>query len=209
MAEFETIRRQVAISGKVTDSTSGKPLADVMVEIVSGPSAFTSMMAVKESVYGPSFASSVKRPDKTKTRADGHFHFMDLPDGSYTLRASWKTMKNRYGTAQRVVSVSRTPSGNVILTASDIQLSPSTVRGRILRQGTTTPVVMAEVRVSGSLEFTHSDTNGDYALKGLESSASRPRSVTVSAVGYQNRNLDVIVPAPGDEVVLNVQLVPL
>lgn len=209
MAVFETIRRQVAVAGKVTDRITGKVLPDVSIEILAGPPSFMETLSVLQGVYGDSWASSMKRPDRTLTRADGHFHFMDLPDGVYTLKAVCRKTVARYGSAQADVTVSRAPSGSVNLVSTVIILSPSTVRGKVTRQGSPTPVVMAEIRVSGSLEFTHTDGTGNYILSGLESSAARQREVTVSAVGYQDRVANVLIPAAGDEVVLDIQLVPV
>jgi hypothetical protein len=209
LAVFETIRHQVTIAGRVKDRVTGKPVEDALIEIVGGPPAYLAMIDTQTSIYGAAWATMAKRPDRTVTRPDGHFHFMDFPDGTYTLTASCKRLGKRYGTAGRDVTVSRTPQGNVNLVSSDILLPPSTVKGRILRQGASTPVIMAEIRVSGSLEYSYSDENGEYILAGIEASAARPRSVTVSAVGFQDRTLDVLLPAAGDEVVLNIQIAPL
>lgn len=209
MAVFETIRRQVSIVGKVMDRVTGKPLEDVHIRIVNGPSAFTERISVLAAIHGPAFDMFAKGPDRTSTRHDGLYHFMDLPDGTYRLRASSKKFKNRYGSTERDVTVSRTPQGSVNLVSSDILLSPSTVRGRVVRQGTASPVVMAEIRVTGSLECSHTDENGDYMLAAIEASSSLPRSLTVSAMGYQERKLEVLVPSPGAEAVLDVQIAPL
>jgi hypothetical protein len=209
LAVFETIRHQVTIAGKVKDRVTGKPVEDVLIEIVDGPPAYLAMIDTQSNIYSSAWDTMTKRPDKTVTRPDGHYHFMDLPNGTYTVTASCKRFGSRYGTIGRDITVSRTPQGNVVFVSSDILLPPSTLKGRVFRQGSSTPVIMAEIRVAGSLEFSHSDENGDYILSGLEASAARPRSVTVSAVGFQNRTLDVLLPAAGDEVVLNIQIAPL
>ncbi len=209
MAVFETIRRQVAIMGKVTDRATGKPLEGVHIRIVDGPPAFTERISVLEAIHGPAWDLFAKGPDRTWTRPDGFYYFMDLPDGTYRLQAVLKRRGTRYGSALSDVTVSRTPQGNVNFVLSNLQLSPSMVRGKVVRQGSAVPVVMAEIRVSGSLEYSHTDENGDYMLAGIEASASLPRSLTVSAVGYQKRILDVLVPSPGAEAVLDVQIAPL
>jgi len=206
---FETLRRQVAIAGTVKDRVTGKPLQGAEIVIVSGPGEFSARMAMLAGIHGKAWNTMAPRPDRTFATADGHFHFMDLPDGDYGLEARLPRLGSRYGKAEKTVSVARTAQGSVVLTASDMLLPPSTVKGRILRQGTSTPVVMAEIRVGGSLEFCFSDENGDYRLPGLESSAARPRSLSVSAAGFQPKTLEVYLPSPGNEVIVNVQIAPL
>ncbi len=206
---FETVRRQVTIAGVVTDRISGKPLEKAEIHIVSGPSGFLSRLDMLAGIHGKAWSAMGRRPDRTQTGPDGHFHFMDLPDGNYTLKALCPRLGNRWGSAEKTVTVARTADGRVTLQPCDILLPPSTVKGRVCRQGTSTPVVMAEIRVAGSLEQSYSDENGNYTLAGLEASTSRPRFLSVSAAGFQQKNLEILLPSPGDEVVVNVQIAPL
>ena len=62
---WEVSRRTVSVAGRVTDARTGRSINGVHVKIASGSTRST-----------------------TRTGADGHFHFLDLPDGQYTLTAS-------------------------------------------------------------------------------------------------------------------------
>ena len=59
----EEIHYQVSMAGIVSDSVTQAPLNEARVSLVG-------------------------RPEKTSSCADGHFHFLSLPVGQYTLRAS-------------------------------------------------------------------------------------------------------------------------
>lgn len=59
----EAIHRQVSIAGNVSAVGSGQPLGGALVTLAG-------------------------RPERTRTAPDGHFHFMDLPVGEYTLQVS-------------------------------------------------------------------------------------------------------------------------
>jgi hypothetical protein len=148
-----------------------------------------------------------ERPDRTHTTVDGHFHFLDLPAGQYTLTVTLPGSGQRYGQVQKTVTVpSPGGDGKVIMAAADMALPPTTLKGQIIKQGTTDPVVMAEVRVQGSGERTFSDGQGRYLLAGLEASAERARTVRVSAQGYQPTAQDVLLNQPGTEQTLNFSL---
>jgi hypothetical protein len=67
-----TIRHFAAIAGSVTDRDTGKPVAGALVEIVSLPDAARDALPFTQ-------------PVRTTTGPDGHYHFLDLPDGSYEL----------------------------------------------------------------------------------------------------------------------------
>ena len=123
----------------------------------------------------------VERPDRTLTVEDGHFHFLDLPDGQYTLEASLPGSGTRFGTAQAQATVERA-QGKIAMAAADIALPPTTLKGRITSQNQNKPVFMAQVRVKGSGESAFTDSNGCYLLAGLEAGN---RTLLVSATGYQ------------------------
>lgn len=178
MIEWEIVRHQVAIAGRVTDFQTGKAIAQAQVQIVEGP-------------------------DRTRTAADGHFHFLDLPDGQYTLIASLPGSGSRYGTAQAEATVSRDAEDNITMATADIALPPTTLKGQITDQATGNPVVMVQVQVQGSGERTFSDAQGRYILTGLEAGK---RTVLVSARGYQPGSKTVLLSEPGTEQTLDFVL---
>jgi len=67
-----TIRHFAAIAGVVSDQGSGKPVSGALVEIVSHPDAALNILP-----FG--------QPARATTGPDGHYHFLDLPDGAYQL----------------------------------------------------------------------------------------------------------------------------
>jgi hypothetical protein len=152
----EEIRHQVAIAGRVTDAETLKPIRGARVSLDSGPETFTA--------------------------ADGHFHFLDLPSGQYTLKASLPGAGTRYGQAQVTVPVFHDAEGNISLATANLELPPTTLKGRITNQNGD-PVAMAQVRVQGSGERTLTEVGGHYALTGLEAS-KKERTVGASAQGY-------------------------
>src|SRR5262249_761082 len=83
MSVWQTARHQVAIAGRVLDAETGKPLAGVLINIVSMPVAFRR----KVELLSKSPAALTERVDRTRSRADGLFYFLDLPEGKYTLSA--------------------------------------------------------------------------------------------------------------------------
>jgi hypothetical protein len=178
---WEEIRHQVAIAGRVIDAQTGQAFAGALVEITAAPGAFSEWLAIKAKQFGARWATMVERPDRTRSAADGHFHFLDLLDGQYALTASLPGTGSRYGTAQVQVTVSR-DDGNIAMAAADLALHPTTLKGHITDQGSSDPVFLAEVRVKGSGEKAFSDSQGGYLLTSLETGE---RTVQVFLQGYQ------------------------
>ncbi|MGD9101251.1 MAG: carboxypeptidase regulatory-like domain-containing protein [Anaerolineae bacterium] len=205
MPTWETVRHQVAIAGRVSDAQTGKTIARARVEITAAPAEFTAWLAIRAKQHQEHWETMDERPDRTRTALDGHFHFLDLPDGSYTLTVSLPGSGSRYGTAQVVATVSRDAEENIVMAAADTTLPPTTVKGQITEQDSD-PVIlvaMAEVRVKGSGERTFSDGQGQYLLAGLETGA---RTVLVSAQGYQPASQAVSLNQAGVEQTLNFAL---
>lgn len=207
--QYETVRRQVAISGSVKDMVTRKPLGGVEVVVVSGPPAFVSELELLKKIYGIHRDGLKNLSVKTNTGNDGFFYFMDLPDGNYTVEARCPGYGSRYGKAEKTVDVKRSDKGGVLLSSLEIMLPSSVVRGRVVRAGSYAPVAMAEVRVEGSSECSFTDENGCFILSGLEASSAVPRSLAVSATGYQRACIDVLLASPGDEKEVDVHLAPL
>lgn len=183
MSEWEIDRHAVAISGNVTDFQTGKPIGGARVEITAAPAAFTDWLALKALQHGSRWAGLKERPNRTRTAVDGHFHFMDLPDGEYTLTVTLPDSGSRYGEAQVTATVSRNAEGHILMTTANASLSPTTLKGEITSSDGGHAVVMAEVQVQGSGERTFSSSDGGYLLTGLEVGR---RTVSVSAPGYQS-----------------------
>ena len=99
MSNWETVRRQVAISGRVTDAVTGKPVANAWVTV-----------------------SSSRGEVDVLTAVDGHFHLLDLPNGSYDLLAAVKRPGSNYGTATAIAEVSRDAAGRIVMAVADMQL---------------------------------------------------------------------------------------
>jgi len=200
--KVEMTRHQVAIAGNVTDAQTGKAIARARVEITAGPAAFTDWLALHAKQYANRWAAMAERLDRTHTQADGHFHFLDLPDGDYTLTASLPGSGTRYASAEARVSVSSDGEGNITMARADIALPPTALRGQITDQADGEPVLLAEVRVKGSGERTFSDGDGAYLLAGLEAGE---RTVQVSAQGYETATSTVQL-SQGETLELNVAL---
>ncbi len=197
MAQWEEIRHQVAISGRVTDAQTGRAIGSAQVRIIAAPLVFMEWLANRAKQYGDKWKIMMERPDRIRTAADGHFHFMDLPDGQYTLTASLPGSGTRYGTAQNVITVTRDAEGNITMAVADMDLPSTMLNGRITIQNTTDPVVMAEVLIQGIGERTFSDGEGQYLLAGLEIGQ---RTVVISAQGYQQISHTVQFSQAGEEL---------
>jgi carboxypeptidase family protein len=193
MTLWETVRHQAAITGRVTDAQLIRPLGGARVRISAGPAAFMNWLAIHALQYEDTWATLTERPDQKKTAADGHFHFMDLPNGQYTLVASLPDTGNRYGTAQVQASVSRDANGHIAMAISDIALSPTTIKGKVTGPSAAN-IMMAKVQIQGSGEQTFSDSQGRYLLTGLETGA---RTVLVSAQGFQSSSRAVTLGSAG------------
>jgi hypothetical protein len=196
------IHHQVAIAGRVIDAQAQLPMAGVIVSIADAPAEFTAWLALKAQQYGTVWAAMLPRADRALTGADGHFHFIDLPDGAYTLAAGLPGAGSRYAAAQATATVSRDGQGNLKMAAADMSLPATTVNGRIAGQNNAA-VAMAQVRVQGSGEQTFSDGEGQYVLAGLETGN---RTLLVAAQGYKPASQTVQLGQSGAVQTLNFVL---
>jgi hypothetical protein len=199
---LEPTRHQVAIAGSVTDAQTAAAIGRARVEIEAAPDAFAGWLALLAVQYGDRWAAMDERPDRTHSAADGHFHFLDLPDGDYTLSASLPVSGTRYDTAQAEVTVSRDGEGNIAMVTADMALPPTALKGQITDQGSGDAVLMAQVRVKGSGERAFSDRDGQYLLAGLEAGE---RTVVISAPGYSTVSRTMQL-SQGETVELDVAL---
>jgi len=204
MSTWEIARHQVAISGHVSDAETGKAVGGAEVRITDWPEAFKSTLEAASVQYGTRWDSLAERPDKTRSRDDGLFYFLDLPDGKYTLRARLPSFGKRYGEAQQEAVVSRDTDGRVKRAAANIPLKPTAVKGKIMAPGQKSGVLMAEVRVKGSGERTFSDRKGNYALTGIENGK---RILQVFAQGYSLAEEEIVIATPGKSETKDFNLV--
>jgi Carboxypeptidase regulatory-like domain len=201
---WQIVRHQVAIAGRVTDAQTGRAIGGAQVRITAAPATFTTWLTVRALQYGTRWATMAERPDQTRTAADGHFHFLDLPDGQYTLTASLPGAGSRLSTAEKQATVSRDAQGTLTMAAADIALPPTTLKGEITdRDGNR--LALVEVRVQGSGERAFSDAQGRYLLAGLEAGQ---HTVLVSAHGYQPVSRTAVMRPVGAVQTLNVVLDP-
>ncbi len=85
-SDWQVLRRQVAIGGQVVDGNN-KPVAGVQVTLTGMPDAFKQKLKHAADAAETAWDDLEKRPDRTQSRRDGIYFFLDLPDGSYTLNA--------------------------------------------------------------------------------------------------------------------------
>ena len=202
--KLEPTRRQAAIAGRVRDIQTGQTLAGIQVAITAAPAQFTAWLELKAMQYGDGWMAMSERSDRTRTAADGHFHFLDLPAGQYTLTASWPSGGSRYGIAQTVASVSRDTTGSITnRSITDLALPLTTLKGQVTGADTKEAVFLAEVLIQGSGERAFSDAQGNYLLAGLEAGT---RAVQISARGYKVNIRQVQFTQAGEQQNLNVAL---
>jgi hypothetical protein len=218
----------VAIAGSVQDALTGQAIEGADIQIAHAPETFTRWLTMKAVQYRDRWKTMPSHPDRqyaaldskfylirelgdqaslkflTHTATDGHFYFIDLPDGSYNLAVSLPRMGSRYSTT-RVdnILISRDNSRTIQRATVEIELPPTAIRGTVTEQTSdsatdsltnsrsqSTPIVLAKVQVEGSSAVTFSDRKGNYLLSGLEvwpqSSEQAPKPVVrISAQGYQ------------------------
>jgi len=203
MTDWQIARHRVAIAGRVLDASTGKAVAAASVSITDMPEAFAKKLALASLAYGDRWNTLPQRPDRTTSREDGLFYFLDLPDGSYTLNASLPGSGKRYGKVEQPTVVSRDNEGNIRRAFVTMTLQPTAVTGKITGPNHKTGVLLAEVRVKGSGERTFSDAQGQYILAGIEPGH---RTILVSAQGYMAKAQMVTIPSPGAMQTVNFNL---
>lgn len=203
MSEWLTVRHQVAIAGLVRDAQTSRAVSGATVQLTFAPGEFTDWLAAFAKQYGRHWVELAERPDQTQTGVDGHFSFLDLPNGAYTLTTSLPQLGKRCGTVQAQANVARNAQGKITMATVTMQMPATTLKGKITRPDTA-PIVMAQVRVKNSDEATLSDSQGNYLLTYLESG---DRTVVVSASGFQSVSRNVTL-AQGAVTTLDIGLTP-
>ncbi|MBV9301611.1 MAG: carboxypeptidase regulatory-like domain-containing protein [Acidobacteriaceae bacterium] len=182
MIAWQIVRHRVALGGRITDEETGKPLEGVDVTIIDMPQEFKVQVNHASLQYANSWERMRERLDRTVTKKNGLFYFVDLPSGNYRLNVSVPGPGSSYSTGQKTASVSRDGDGNSTVVRVDFALRPTTVKGKVTGAGRENGVLMAEVRVKGSGERVFSNAQGQYALTGIEPGT---RTVLVIARGFQ------------------------
>ena len=118
-SDWQIIRRQVAIGGRVVNENN-TPVAGAQITIKSMPDGFKRQLEGAVSEAGAGWVDQEERQDRARSRLDGIYFFLDLPEGSYTLSAiDPQTGKQD----QKSVSVSRDKKQSIKMTRADFKLS--------------------------------------------------------------------------------------
>ena len=197
------VRHQAALAGQVVESHAQQPIAGAQVQVVSAPAGFMAMLALRQKQYGTAWDSLASRPDRTLAAPDGHFHFLDLPDGDYTLAASLPAGGSRYGSVQGTATVKRDGSGNLKPVILSLAVSSTTVQGKVTKQAGGDPIPVAAIRVQGSGETVYTVADGTFRLLAIEKGS---RTINASAPGFQASSQVVVLANAGDTEVLNFAL---
>ena len=115
-SEWEVVRHQVAIGGRVVDR-AGVAVSGAVVT-VAGPSAFNARRASAARRAGARWETMPERIDRTASRHDGSYFLLDLPDGNYMVKALHPVA----GAAEKEVAVKWRNNGKVEMAAADLKL---------------------------------------------------------------------------------------
>lgn len=202
-AKWEAVRHRVVLAGRVRDASSGKPLGDAEVWFTAMPSALKKKLESVSLAHGKAWDKMAERPDRTRTRPDGRFYFLDLPVGKYKLQAALPNQGRRFGKAEESVEVGQDADGYAKMVFVRCALSPTQVNGKITGVGQEGGVALARVRVKGSGERGFTDAQGEYRVAGIEPGK---RTLLVSAQGYRAESQMFTLEKPGDSKTLNFNL---
>ena len=210
MSETTKARHNISLAGFVCDALTGEILPGADVLLTAMPAAFASWVELSKTMLGSyqrklgrRWNSMAERPDRTRSRADGSFYFLDLPDGEYTATVSAPAYGARYGMAEIKVTLPFATTGKTIPDWPLVLLPPTSVQGGITSKKAN--IGFAHVRVQGSGETTRTDKAGQYRLTRLEPGR---RTLLVNAQGYQAVAQEIAISGPGVLQVVNFNLLP-
>lgn len=118
-SDWQIICRQVAIGGRILDEND-HAVAGAQVTITSMPNGFKHRLEGAAGAAGARWDNLKERPDRTQSRPDGVYFFLDLPEGSYTLNAI-DPRTDRL--AEKKVSVVRDSEQILEMMSADLKLS--------------------------------------------------------------------------------------
>lgn len=181
MSTIEITRHRAAICGYVRDASSGAGIAGATVELVG-------------------------REARTETRVDGFYDFLDLTDGSYTVRATAPALGSRYAdvTVAGITVASDAVGRPALDPKGNLALPPTRLSGRVQRAGPLAPIARAEVRLRASGVKAMSNNLGQYMLSAVEAGT---QTVQVSAPGFTTNSQSVTLDA-GQNTVVDFILAP-
>jgi hypothetical protein len=156
----DPITHRAALVGHVLDKLDRRPLPEVTVEIIDAPAAYQARLATLRQ------GRPSARPDRLVTDRHGLFRWLDLPAGTYTLRASLSG--TRYAIATTTASVVANTAASV-----EVLLAPTAVTGAVSADSPAGPLAMVRVRMLDSGEVTFSAADGSFTLSPLEPGAAR------------------------------------
>jgi hypothetical protein len=203
---WSVAHHRVSIWGKVSDALTQKPMAGVLVTLTKRPAEFEQILQRLAQYAGSDWAKRAERPDRTRTRFDGLYYFLDLPDGDYDVSAFLPNCGKRYGEGvqkKRVHGEDEKQSGPDALKAMwlGLALQPTVIRGRVYDTAKKAGVMMAEVRLKGSGERTFSGARGDFMLGPIEASEKAERTLECFASGYSRKEKSrIVVAKPGQSL---------
>jgi Carboxypeptidase regulatory-like domain len=199
----DVVRHRVAIAGRVQDASTAKPIEGAEVEIADMPAAFKKHLQLASLPAGSRWERMQERPDRTRTRPNGIFVFLDLPPGDYKIRARWPGKGKRFGAVQQTARVTRQADGNVKFAFLRLELPSTLVKGKVTVAGQQAAVVLARVRVKGSGERGFTDAQGQYWIAGIEPGK---RTLLVLAQGYRAESREFVLDQAGKSQTVDVPL---
>ena len=201
MTTTVTARHRVALAGLVTDGITSKAIAGALVSIANSPAAFQRWLRLYSTQFGAAWSTMPERPDQTRSRADGLFYFLDLPNGNYELNISVPGFGKRYGSVVRKVKVATAANGSYQLDWANVSIPPTAIEGCVSSKKIN--VSFARVQVQGSGETAFSDNAGLYSITGVEPGK---RTLLVYAQGYKPVTQPITIAKPGDLQTVNFNL---
>lgn len=181
MAAWETtravfFRHSVSIAGRVLDGYTQEPIAGAPVVLTApkGSRLPKRFVLRREALKAndPCWEQRIERPDRTISRADGSYCFLDLPAGTYQLEARSPFPGTWYKTPSepRSATVAAGQATNRACLEADLALWPTRITGAVTRKDTGAPVAGARVRIVGTRHEALTGKDGKYTLVAVEAS---------------------------------------